>query len=188
MSKYLRKKVKKPITKKWWFWTLLIFFGLGVIGNILGFGNDPEETYITETTAPASTEVFLETAPTEEVETAEPTTVSALPFDVTFYDSFRNDTSGNWRRAMINTTDTIDKFAFDYYKEYFKSDDEVHIVYNTYLNTVTSIRKSSGILFLSITEYVDGEEHDAQKACSGMYYGQYQFDASTGEQLYSSFD
>ena len=190
MAKYLRKetKQKKPITKRWWFWTLLVFFGLGVIGNILGLSGDPEEVYMVETTTPASTEAFTEAVPTDESETTAPTTASALPFDVTYYDSFMNDNTGNWRRAMISTTETIDKFAFDYYKEYFKSDDEVHIIYNTYLDTVNSLRMASGMLFVSITEYVDGEENDAQKACSGMYYGQYQFDASTGELLYSSFD
>ncbi|HYF75008.1 MAG TPA: hypothetical protein VD757_00360, partial [Candidatus Nitrosocosmicus sp.] len=33
------EKVKKPVTKKWWFWVLIIVLGLGVIGN-MGGGTD----------------------------------------------------------------------------------------------------------------------------------------------------
>lgn len=33
MGKYLRKKDKKPVTKKWWFWVLIFFVTVGAIGH-----------------------------------------------------------------------------------------------------------------------------------------------------------
>lgn len=34
-------KVKKPIHKRWWFWVLIVFFAICVIGAIGGGGSDP---------------------------------------------------------------------------------------------------------------------------------------------------
>lgn len=187
MGKFEKKSTKKPITKKWWFWTLVVFVVVGVIGNLAGLGGDPQEPAAKKpTTAQASSPVVTDPVQTEQPK--ETKAVSVLPFDVTFSDTFRNDSTGRWRKALIASSETPDKYAVDYYKEYFKADDEVHIVYNFTLNTVNAITVQSGTLFVNITEYKKGEEHDAKEACGGEYYGQYQFDLSTGELTYSSFE
>ena len=189
MAKYLKEepKGKKPITKRWWFWVIVVYAAVMVIGFIgiaLGLDENAQEPIPTATiSSPIST-----TAATTEVTEAEPTATSAIPFDVSFYSEFNNDTTGRWRKALVATSDTIDKYAVDYYKEYFKADDEVHVIYNFTLNTVNSLTVQAGTLFVSVTEYVKGEEHDAAKACGGQYYGQYQYNLSTGEMTYSSFD
>lgn len=187
MGKFEKKATKKPITKKWWFWTLVVFVAVGIIGNLAGLGEDPQQSAAkdpstSQTSAPVVTDP-VQTEPSKETEAA-----SALPFDVTFSDTFRNDSTGRWRKALIASTETPDKYAVDYYKEYFKSDDEVHIVYNFTLNTVNAITVQSGTLFVNITEYQKDEEHDAKEACSGEYYGQYQFDLTTGALTYSTFE
>lgn len=188
MGKYLRKETKKPITKKWWFWTLLVVFVVvvGVICNLAGMDGEPQEDTTAKEPTTVATQATVEQT-TEPSET-EPEPTSALPFDVSFDDTFPNDVTGRWRKALVATSDTIDKYAVDYYKEYFKSDDEVHIIYNFTLNTVNALAVQSGTLFISVTEYVKDEENDAKKACGGLYYGDYRFDLSTGEMTYSSFE
>lgn len=189
MPKYLKEepKGKKPITKRWWFWTLVVFFAVGIIGNLAGMGGLSDNTSSTASTLPDQTLASATEAPSTVTE-IETENVSALPFDVTFSSEFRNDTTGRWRKALVATSEPINEYAVDYYKEYFTSDDEVHVVYNFTLNTVNCLTVQAGTLFVSVTEYVKGEEHDAAKACDGQYYGQYQFDLSTGEMTYSSFD
>lgn len=186
MGKYSRKEAKKPITKKWWFWLLVGFVVVGVIGNLLGSADDPQESGTVQ--EPTTLPTIAVTEPATEATEKEPAPTSALPFNVTFSDTFRNDSTGNWRKALVATSDTIDKYAVDYYKEYFKSDDEVHIIYNFTLNTVNALSVQSGLLSISITEYVEDEEHDAKEACGGEYYGQFQFDLGTGEMTFSSFE
>ena len=53
---------------------------------------------------------------------------------------------------------------------------------------LSALTEGMGIVGEYFTEYVDGEEHDAKKACGGLYYGTFQIDTNTGEILYSSFD
>lgn len=183
---------KKPITKKWWFWTLVAFVVIGVIGNLAGLGPEQgvseqlQSSASSTTSTTAAAEKTTEPA-TESAETA-PAPTSAIPFDVTFSNSFHNDVTGKWRKALVATSTTIDEYAVDYYREYFQSDDEVHVIYNFTMNTVNTLTVQSGTLFVSVTEYVKGEEHDAKKACGGEYYGQYQFDLSTGELTFSTFE
>jgi hypothetical protein len=62
--------------------------------------------------------------------------------DITFYDEFRNDKTGKWRKALIVVAEPAEKYAVDYYKDYFKSDDEIHFIYNFQLNTVNVLKKA----------------------------------------------
>lgn len=191
MGKYSKRNTqspKKPITKKWWFWTLIVFVVVGVIGNLIGMGPDQQsgEDQL-QTTPPPPIQATSGAETTITAEGVEPDATSALPFDVTFSSSFHNDKTGRWRKALVATSSPIDEYAVDYYKEYFKSDDEVHYIYNFTLNTVNALTVQDGTLFISVSEYVDGEEHDAAKAGGGEYYGQYHFDLDTGEMTFSSF-
>ena len=49
--------------------------------------------------------------------------------DVTFTDTVRDDTTGNWRLAMASTSEDFLSYAASYYENYFKSDDETHFFY-----------------------------------------------------------
>lgn len=104
-----------------------------------------------------------------------------LGFNVMFSNSYKNDTTGNWRLARIAEDIDIEEYALDYYKNYFKSDDEIHIIVNFTRNTTTRIISFGGaILDVTIMDYVDGEEHDAKLACSGTLLSEYQIDVETG--------
>lgn len=181
-------KPKKPIYKKWWFWAVIVVILIAAFGS--SGGKDAEQpsapdaaTSISESTTPpeASTE---EPAPTDTPDSD----ASALDVDVTFSSSFRNDTTGKWRQALVATSKEIQEYALDYYREYFESDDEVHVIYNFSLNTVNCLTVYGDTLFISITDYVDGEEHDAKAACGGTPLGDFQIDIETGDITYSSFD
>lgn len=60
-------KGKKPITKRWWFWVIVVIFGLGVLGA--AFGED--ETASNDSTP--STSVIETQQPTDDIPSAEPT-------------------------------------------------------------------------------------------------------------------
>lgn len=55
MGKRSQPKQKKPVTKRWWFWAIIVVFGLGVIGSIGGGGSDTPDA-----SAPSSSAVSSE--------------------------------------------------------------------------------------------------------------------------------
>lgn len=164
------QKSKKPLYKKWWFWLIVVAVVIALASNPDSSG-DPA-------TDPAQ----------DSQGTTESTAPDALDLDVTFSKEFRNDVTGNWRKALVSTGSEIQEYALAYYQEYFAADDEVHVIYNFSLNTVNCLTVTGNILSINITDYVDGEEHDAKIACGGTYLGSFQIDIETGEVLYSSFD
>lgn len=86
----------------------------------------------------------------------------------------RNDTTGNWKLSKIATTDDILEYAKSYYDNNFTSDDEIHAIVNFTLNTTTCVSTLfDNIISVTIHEYVDKEEHDANKLFSGMVLGYY---------------
>lgn len=163
-------KSKKPFYKKWWFWVAVVV----VLAALFGNSEASDSPAATSSTVAHST--------------TESTAADALDLDVVFSKTFRNDVTGNWRKALVSTSSPIEDYALAYYREYFSDDAEVHVIYNFGLNTVNCLTVTGNVLCVNITEYVDGEEHDAKKACGGLYYGTFQIDTNTGEILYSSFD
>ena len=87
--------------------------------------------------------------------------------NVSCEDSIRNDNTGKWRLARISDSIYIENYALDYYKNYFKSDDEIHAVINFTTNTTAKISCFDGILNVTTYKYIDKEEHDANLLFSG---------------------
>ena len=78
------------------------------------------------------------------------------------------DVTGNWRYSGFSESGIdITEYALDYYNKYFESDKEIHAVVNFANKTTTQISFSMGMLFVTVREYVDGEEHDAKLTFSG---------------------
>lgn len=71
-------------------------------------------------------------------------------------------------------------FAFDYYTTCFEDGDVAHYVENLTTNTSTEIRNINGQVFVTVREYIDGEEHDGEFAGSGMLLSEYQMNPETG--------
>lgn len=111
----------------------------------------------------------------------EPAPGNTIDFDVTFSDTYRNDVTGNWRLARIAEDINIEEYAVDYYKSYFKSDSEIHIIINFTLNTTSCVTVMGNLLDVTTTDYVDKEEHDAKVACSGTLLSEYHVNIDTGE-------
>ncbi|WP_024346541.1 hypothetical protein [Lacrimispora indolis] len=98
-----------------------------------------------------------------------------------FFKSVINDVTGNWRYATISSNVDIEEYALSYYKNYFKSDNEVHGIVNFTRKTTTRITCSGGILTVSILDYVDGEEHDAKLMYSGQLLETYYVYTDNGD-------
>ena len=127
------------------------------------------------------TDTSLPETSSDSPEESEETDEDPLGFYVMFSDTYRNDVTGNWRLALIAENINIEEYALDYYKNYFKSDDEIHIVINFTLNTTTRINVLGNLLDVTTMEYVDKEEHDAKIACSGTLLSEYHIDMTTGK-------
>lgn len=108
--------------------------------------------------------------------------VNEFPYHVTFYDRVNNDVTGNWRLSLIAEYELADiqDYAVAYYRSYFKDDSEVHFIVNFTLKTTTCITCDSGLLFVSVYDYVDGEEHDAKVMPSGTPLASYVVTISDG--------
>lgn len=102
-------------------------------------------------------------------------------FDIIFAGDYRNDTTGKWKLATTSDSFDIQKYAVSYYNNYFKSDDEIHIIVNFSRMTTTKISNMGGILDISIYDYVKGEEHDAKEALSGTFLNEYHVNISSGK-------
>lgn len=154
--------------------------------------SDPESSVETEgNTQPAesqSTPTESEPSESNEPEDGASTIKSGsytLPcgMKIQFFDSVRNDVTGNWRRATTSDSYVPADYALEYYNEMFSSDDEVHSIWNATLGTNTRITASSGILFVDTLEYVKGEEHDAKLMFSGAVLDSKVIDIATGVEI-----
>lgn len=92
-----------------------------------------------------------------------------------------NDVTGNWRIATIAENIEMQDYALDYYKEHFKSDDEIHAIVNFNYKTTTQISVMGNLLDVSVYEYVDKEEHDAKLLFSGTLLKEYHVNIDSGE-------
>lgn len=100
---------------------------------------------------------------------------------LTWFGDVRNDVTGLWRLSECVTSDDVTKYALDYYKAYFTSDDEIHAVINFSLNTTNKISVIGGSLYVDVLDYVSGEEHDAKKLFGGTLLQSYIIDIDSGE-------
>lgn len=101
---------------------------------------------------------------------------------VTYSDSVRNDVTENLRLSKVATDVDITNYALEYYNMFFASDNEVHAVINFTLNTTAKLTMlTSDTMDISVMEYVDGEEHDANQLFSGLLLNEYQLTISTGD-------
>ncbi|NSK08196.1 hypothetical protein G7B22_06775 [Blautia sp. MSK.20.9] len=99
---------------------------------------------------------------------------------VCFYSSVPNDKTGRWRLATISTTTPIVGYALNYYKDYFKSDDEIHGIVNKELDQTYSLSIVAGQLYVVTHKYLEGEEKDASLLFGGDVISQIYIDPATG--------
>ena len=99
---------------------------------------------------------------------------------ICFYPSVPNDKTGRWRLATTSTTTPIVSYALNYYKDYFKSDDEIHGIVNKELDQTYSLSIVAGQLYVVTHKYIEGEEKDASLLFGGDVISQIYIDPATG--------
>jgi hypothetical protein len=82
-------------------------------------------------------------------------------------DKMDDDVTGNWRISTIDEDIEMVDYALSYYKKLVYNDSEVHGIVNFHDSTTTCISYMDGQLYVTVHEYVDGEEHDASLLFSG---------------------
>lgn len=102
--------------------------------------------------------------------------------DVTYYATVHNDKAGNWRLAVIYDGSDLNGYVADFYKKFVTDDSEVFGIVNLGLKTTTRVsRIMEDWLDVSVMEYQDGEEHDANMLFGGDELQHYWINAETGE-------
>lgn len=167
-DKATKNGVKKPIFKKWWFWVIIVVILAAI------FGNTGAKDGVEDGAKDATSSVEQQTEETQNESQSE----ESISFVV---GKVNNDVTGNWRIATIAENIEMQDYALDYYKEYFKSDDEIHAIVNFNYKTTTKISVMGNLLDVSVYEYVDKEEHDAKLLFSGMLLKEYHVNKDTGE-------
>lgn len=97
-------------------------------------------------------------------------------YNLTYFGNVKNDKTGKWRLAEYAHQTSQEVLALDYYKEFFKSDDEVHALINMSTKTTARISVVGDKLNVVIYEHVAGEEHDAVNLFGGMKLQEYEID------------
>ena len=159
-NKITKNKIKKPIFKKWWFLLIILVILVKIFTN----SSKKNESYN------ISNDLTKQNI--------QQTEKNKSKLSVT---SVRNDITGNWRIAKIAENIEMQNYALDYYKEYFKSDDEIHAIVNFNYKTTTKISVIGNLLDVTIHEYVPKEEHNAKLLFSGMVLSEYHINKDTGE-------
>lgn len=83
-----------------------------------------------------------------------------------------NDKTGNWKKVVTSKKFDAETDTLDYYEEYME-EGEIHFVVSFATNTTTVIRDLDGLLSVSVHEYEEKEEHDAETIGSGMLLKEY---------------
>lgn len=102
----------------------------------------------------------------KDVEALTPSLTKAMPVN--------NDKTDNWRYAVFGKKNVdFSEYALSYYEKRFESDKEIHAVINNTDNTTTRISYTSNMLFVTVLEYVKGEESNAALMFSGKIIRDY---------------
>ena len=103
------------------------------------------------------------------------TTKKASKFDdYVLNESIRNDTTGSWKSVLVAEKLDVVKNAVDLYDYYFDDNKTILAVINMSTKTTAKISVLyDGTLDITIYDYVDGEEHDANLMFSGNVLSEY---------------
>ena len=180
---------KKPFNKK-----PLIIFSIAMIiifallSCAIGTGNDKTEKEETTESAAVAEQTTEQETEKQEEQTTEMESESEEPevevehrtgdafigisdkditeLDGTFYDTVRDDVTGNWRCLVIADRIDINEYALSAWKNY-AVDGTVLIIENLLTKTSTCITDIGMALDVTTYEYTDGEEHYATQMLKG---------------------
>lgn len=161
---------------------LIAIIVLCIIGIIASPSDDKKDDSNPKQTEQQNTEVTEQASETTEPKTEEkdePAEIDGV--DIIFSDTVRNDKTGNWRLAKVTGDKSAEEYAADYYKQYFKADNEVHAVVNFTLNTTACITCVGDTLNVRIYEHIKDEEQYAENLFTGTKYAEYKVDKNTGD-------
>lgn len=92
----------------------------------------------------------------------------------------REDKTGNWRKITIAESINIEEYILSYSNLYMEQG-QVHAIINFNYNTTTMMNDFGSFISVRIHEYVDKEEHNANKLGSGMLLKEYQVYKDNGD-------
>lgn len=161
---------------------IIVFCIIGIIASPSDDKKGENEQNQTEQVEQKNTKVNEQVSETAEPETENEDEVAGIDgVDIIFSDTVRNDKTGNWRLAKVTGNKSAEEYAVDYYKQYFKADNEVHAVVNYTLNTTACITCVGDVLNVRIYEHIKDEEQYAENLFTGTKYAEYNVNKNTGD-------
>lgn len=161
---------------------IIILCVIGIIASPSDDKQDDKKQTQTEQTEKQNTEATEQDSENAEPETEEKDEVAEIEgVDIIFSETVRDDKTGNWRLAKVTGSKSAEEYAVDYYKQYFKADNEVHAVVNYTLNTTACITCVGDTLNVRIYEHIEDEEQYAENLFTGTKYAEYNVNKSTGD-------
>ncbi|AOY76907.1 hypothetical protein [Clostridium formicaceticum] len=156
----MKKKIKIAII------IFLVLAGIGGIMEMVGSDNATTQENLVE-------EMEEESVLEQREDAIGQSNKDFLELTKTKPSSVREDNTGNWRKvAIADSVDIVEYVAS--YNELYMEQGQVHAIVNFNYNTTTMINDLGGMISVRIHEYVDKEEHDANKLGSGMLLKEYQ--------------
>lgn len=120
-------------------------------------------------------------APANESSEASAPSASSDTINVDFHSSVKNDVTGKWRLAIVDTEAPVNSYVVNYYKNFFKSDDEIHGIINKHDGTTACVSVMLGMFSITVHKYVPGEENDAKLLFSGDVISDEFYNMETGQ-------
>lgn len=102
------------------------------------------------------------------------------PDDIIISKKVRDDVTGKWRLARTASGIEVQKYALDYYKKHIK-DDEIHFIIDFTNGTTNVVKNLSGMIDVSVLEYVSKEEFSAKSLAGGALLAEYYIDMENGK-------
>lgn len=84
-----------------------------------------------------------------------------------------NDVTESWKYVTTALSTDFTEYDLSYYNTYFSDNKEIHAIINFTNNTTAKISVIGNMLDVTIYEYVDKEEHDADLLYSGKLLKEY---------------
>lgn len=181
-----KTKEKKSIYKRWWFWLIAVI----VVGSWIVGGDETGELSDQDKGSAVEVEVDEDKGEEPQDEPQEASKKDAEDDenwdDLKNKDNIvgtsdkdysevskqkpsevRNDVTGNWRKVTLAEDIDFEDYAKSY-QELHMEEGETHFIVNFNRKTTTVINEFNSLLYVDIHEYVEKEEHDANKIGSGM--------------------
>lgn len=171
------------------FLSILLGFSANAISNAVddndsGSQDSSPVSQPLETKTDSKKEKSTQSEATTELQTEPQIGKNIDDLDLEFKGNVKNDKTGKWKYAILNDSDIdFTEYAVSYYNKHMNLDETHAIIVKPDSQTIriNSFKSSPDVVYISVLEYVENEELDADLLFSGTVLKDYMVDLKTGK-------